>query len=338
MADNGTVRTLYEDKAKTKPIYPRTVSSAVTGLNGETLQELFDAKEDKDTTILKQADIVDDLTSTDTTKPLSANQGKILNESKQDTLVSGSNIKTINSHSLVGGGDIRDVGERRTRNNITSNLSNLTTAIAEQNLEKYGYTIGDYFVGASGYYYYLADMDTYYGGYSNYAVVSTHHCGIVVDSKSTCQWLSSGSATSYSASTLHSFLTNTVLPNVKTDLTTLFGGWSNHLLAPTLLDNGIGGWGGSTWTGLANCYIAAMSEVQMYGANVFSADAYQTGTSCKQLDLFRKFRFNEIYGNISVWLRSLYSSSAACVGANFGRAVYGSLTSSFRASGLILFY
>ena len=69
MADNGTVRTLYEDKAKTKPIYPRTVSSAVTGLNGETLQELFDAKEDKDTTILKQSDIVDDLTSTDTTKP-----------------------------------------------------------------------------------------------------------------------------------------------------------------------------------------------------------------------------------------------------------------------------
>ena len=336
MADNGTVRTLYEDKAKTKPIYPRTVSSAVTGLNGETLQELFDAKEDKDTTILKQSDIVDDLTSTDTTKPLSANQGKILNESKQDTLVSGSNIKTINSHSLVGGGDIRDIGERRTRNNITSNLSNLTTAIAEQNLEKYGYTIGDYFVGASGYYYYLADMDTYYGGYSSYAVVDTHHCGIVVDSKSTCQWLSSGSATSYSASTLHSFLTNTVLPNVKTDLTTLFGGWSNHLLAPTLLDNAIGTWGGSTW--MSNCYIAAMSEVQMYGANVFSVDAYQTGTSAKQLDLFRKFRFNEIYGWVSVWLRSLVSSSAACLGGYTGDASAFGLSVSRRASGLILFY
>ena len=277
MADNGTVRTLYEDKAKTKPIYPRTVATAV------------------------------------------------------------SNIKTINSHSIAGDGDIRDVGERRARNNITSNLSNLTTAIAEQNLEKYGYTIGDYFVGASGYYYYLADMDTYYGGYSNYAVVNTHHCGIVVDSKSTCQWLSSGSATSYSASTLHSFLTNTVLPNVKTDLTTLFGGWSNHLLAPTLLDNGIGGWG-TTWTGLANCYIAAMSEVQMYGANVFSVDAFQTGTSCKQLDLFRKFRFNEIYGWTHVWLRSLYSSSVACYGFNGGNASYSGLTGSIRASGLILFY
>ena len=53
---------------------------------------------------------------------------------------------------------------RRTRRNITSDLANLTTAIAEQNLAKYGYAIGDYFVGASGYYYYLADMDTNYGG------------------------------------------------------------------------------------------------------------------------------------------------------------------------------
>src|SRR5574344_1568438 len=49
-----------------------------------------------------------------------------------------------------------DNNTRRTRRNITSDLANLTTAIAEQNLEKYGYAIGDYFVGASEYYYYLA--------------------------------------------------------------------------------------------------------------------------------------------------------------------------------------
>ena len=274
MADNGTVKTLYEDKAKTKPIYPRTVATAV------------------------------------------------------------SNIKTINSHSIAGDGDIRDVGERRTRNNITSNLSNLTTAIAEQNLEKYGYTIGDYFVGASGYYYYLADMDTYYGGFSDMAVVPTHHCGIVVDSKSTCQWLSSGSATSYSASTLHSFLTNTVLPNVKTDLTTLFGGWSNHLLGHGILDNTIG-----TFTCLSGCYLEALTEVQMFGTNVFSVDAYQVGTTFKQLELFRKFSFNEIYGpKKNIWLRSLGSSSLACEGNYYGLAWRDALEASFLASGLILFY
>ena len=77
-----------------------------------------------------------------------------------------------------------DNNSRRTRRNITSDLTNLPTAITEQDLAKYGYSIGDYFVGASGYYYYLADMDTNYGGYNTNAVVNTHHCGIVVDTKS----------------------------------------------------------------------------------------------------------------------------------------------------------
>lgn len=226
---------------------------------------------------------------------------------------------------------------RRTRNNITTNLSNLTRAIAEQNLEKYGYAIGDYFVGNSGYVYHLADMDTNYGGYNNQAVVNVHHCGIVVDTKTASQWLSSGSATSYSASTLHSFLSGTALENIKTDLTSLFGDWSSHLIARTELDNAIGGWG-TTWTGLANCLICAMTEVQVYGARIFGADDFQTGTGSKQLELFRKFRFNEIYGNTWIWLKSLSSSSFACAASDNGRANSVGLAASGRASGLILFH
>ena len=38
---------------------------------------------------------------------------------------------------------------RRTRRDITNDLANLPTAVAEQNLAKYGYTIGDYFTGSS---------------------------------------------------------------------------------------------------------------------------------------------------------------------------------------------
>lgn len=247
------------------------------------------------------------------------------------------NTKTLNGHSILDSGDIRDFGERRTRRNITSDLSNLCTAIAEQNLEKYGYAIGDYFVGASGYYYYLADMDTNYGGYNNQAVVSTHHCGIVVDTKSTSQWLSSGNVSSYSASTLHAFLSGTALTNIKNDITALFGGWSNHLLARTEIDNGVGGWG-TTWTGLANCLICAMTEVQMYGARVFGESGFQTGTGSKQLELFRKFRFSEIYGNISIWLKSVYSASGACDASYSGLASLNGLTYSLRASGLILFH
>ena len=226
---------------------------------------------------------------------------------------------------------------RRTRRNITSVLANLPTAIAEQNLEKYGYAIGDYFIGASGYYYYLADMDTNYGGYKNHAVVDTHHCGIVVDTKSTCQWLASGSVTNYSSSTLHLFLTNTALPNIKSDIATLFGDWENHLLKRNEIDNAIGGWG-TTWDGLKECLICAMTEVQMYGSRIFGADGNQTGSGLKPLELFRKYRFNEIYGNISIWLRSLVSNSLACYAGSRGVADYLEVTNSLQASGFILFH
>lgn len=56
--------------------------------------------------VLSDRDIKDVLTSTDTRSVLSANQGKILNESKQDTLVSGTNIKTINGSSILGSGNL----------------------------------------------------------------------------------------------------------------------------------------------------------------------------------------------------------------------------------------
>ena len=228
-------------------------------------------------------------------------------------------------------------GTRRTRRNITSDLANLVTAIAEQNLEKYGYTIGAYFVGASGYHYYLADMDTNYGGYNQKAVVNTHHCGIVVDTKLNCEWLSGGTVTDYSSSTLHSFLTNTTLPNIKSDIATLFGDWENHLLKRNEIDNAIGNWS-TIWNGLKDCLICAMTEVQIYGTRIFGADGYQTGTGFKALELFRKYRFNEIYGDNSIWLKSLSSDSRACDADHSGIADNNSVSNSYRASGLILFH
>lgn len=225
----------------------------------------------------------------------------------------------------------------RTRRDITSDLANLTTAIAEQNLEKYGYKIGDYFVGPSGYQYNLADMDSYYGGYIFQSIVDTHHCAVVVDTKSTCQWLSSNTAENYSASTLHAFLKGTALNNVKSDMIALFGGTTGleHLLSHTEIDNSPNGTG-TTWVGLANIYICALSESQVYG-NVMSANGYQTGTACKQLELFSKYRFSEIFGNLGVHLRSLHSASQSCYAGNNGWADFWDLTQTMRACGLILF-
>ena len=118
----------------------------------------------------------------------------------------GSGIKPIyqssgaltESSSSVGGkyspvylsnGTLTEINSKyEAPNNITSLVGSLSAAIAEQNLEKYGMKLGDYFVGASGYIYYLADMDPYYGGYASYAVLNTHHIGIVVDTQENCRW------------------------------------------------------------------------------------------------------------------------------------------------------
>lgn len=51
-------------------------------------------------------EVVDNLESESTTAALSANQGRVLNEGKQDALVSGTNIKTINNQSILGSGNI----------------------------------------------------------------------------------------------------------------------------------------------------------------------------------------------------------------------------------------
>lgn len=237
-----------------------------------------------------------------------------------------------NNNDMIG-----NLGSR-TRTNITNNLSNLSKAVAEQNLEKYGYSIGDYFTGASGYEYILADMDTYFGGYNNNsAVVSTHHVGILVNTKQQSKYQESGNVTSYADSTLHSFLTTTVLDKVKSDFTTLFGNWNNHLLAHNLLNNSIGDWGTPTW--IENNYIEVLTEVQIYGSRVFGADGYQTGTGCKKLTVFDKFRYNQILGNIWFWLRSLISASSACCADSDGSSAN---RSSVRIPGwvvaLILFY
>ena len=259
-------------------------------------------------------------------------------------------INTLDGRMNTAESDIDDLQtyinniNRRTRKNITSDITSdhgarLIQAVSEQNLAKYGYAIGDYFIGASGYQYNLGDMDCNYGGYNNQAVVNTHHVGIVVDTKENTPWLSTGTVTNYSSSTLHAYLTNTALPKIKSDFKTLFGGstGAEHLLPRTELDNAINGWG-TTWTGLANCLICALTEVQVYGSRVFGVDGYQTGTGNKHLEIFRKFRYNEVIGNMWFWLKSLVSASVACSTSLLGHSDSLGVSHSGRAVGLILFH
>lgn len=231
---------------------------------------------------------------------------------------------------------IKDYGNRRSRRDIRNDLANLPQAVAEQDLGKYGYAIGDFFDGPSGYRYTLADPDTFYGGYSAYSVINTHHVTIVVDTNANVKWnTSNDTSTGYAGSNLHSYMVNTVLPNVKSDFNTLFGSWSSHLIAHSkLYSTGTGSW---SWSN--DQYISALTSVQLHGAAICDMNFYHTGEGNKPLEVFQKFFYPEILGNQNNWLRSVASASCPVTASNGGIAYgYDGASDESGAVGLIIFH
>ena len=253
---------------------------------------------------------------------------------------------------------------RRVRKNITSEIqedngARLIAAIAEQDLAKYGFAIGDYFESPTTrtlkqqssnastetntsvkLRYHLADMNTYYGGYSSYSVVSTPHIGIVVDTMVTRQWHTGDASSGYNGSTLQAFLQGTstgqVMTAIKADMIALFGGSTGleHLLSHQKLFTSAF----ANWEWQADKYISALTESEISGHTEWSGNTYQEGEAVKPLELFRKFRWNEIFGNAWIWLRNLYTSSSACYADNIGALGRRSVSHTGRAVGLILFH
>ena len=229
-------------------------------------------------------------------------------------------------------------GRRRTRRDITSDLASLPTAVSEQNLEKYGYSIGDYFTGASGYTYVLADMNPFKGTVTPYCL-TTNHIGIVVITHQTSQWhTGDASSVGYAGSVLHSYLTGTVLTNIKSDLTALFGSWNDHLLSHSkLLTNSLANWG---W--VTDQFISALTCTQIDAGSQWTANGYQEGEASKSLELFRKYKWTVIFGSEYPWLRNLsnYSGGSYACGASGSGALDGSngVTTAHYAVGLINFY
>ena len=236
---------------------------------------------------------------------------------------------------------IQDQENRRSRRDITSDLANLSAAVTERNLTKYGYSIGDYFTGPSGYEYTLGDQDTFSGigkyNEKTYAVIHEPHLSIVVNTKQKVQWNTTNvTDTGYVGSNLHSYLVNTVLPNVKNDFATLFGNWVNHLISHSKLyrtNNNKWGWGWSN-----DQYISALTSVQFHGSPICDMDGTDTGEGNKPLEVFQKFFYPEILGNQNNWLRSVSAAGYPCNAATNGAAAGDNGASdSYWAVGLIIF-
>ena len=324
-ADN-TTRNESARKYSNLKFNPSTGNLQTTQLNGVTIGS---SPKFTDTTYTK-------MTQTEATTG-TATTGRIIS------------AKVLNDTIAIRMGD-------RTRRDITNDLANLPTAVAEQNLAKYGYAIGDYFTGSSHsmtqetysngtvttstvsveFTYHLADMNHEKGTVTPYAITQDH-IALLVDTHVTRQWHNGDASTvGYSGSKLHTWLKGDVLNAIKQDMIALFGGSTGleHLLSNSkLLTTALANW---AWQ--ESQYIVAPSEVEVYGSMVWGANGYQTGQQAKKLEIFDKYKWTEILGSEYVWLKDMQAASVACYASRSGSANVSGVVATGFAVGLINFY
>lgn len=229
-------------------------------------------------------------------------------------------------------------------------LADLQAAVADQNLEKYGLQVGDQKT-INGHTYVIAGLNPMKGTTTPYRLTE-NHVGLIVIPHTTQAWNVSGNTSTgadsrgagYKNSDLHYYLKNTLLPLVETDL------GANNLLghskfltnavnttAVNRLANDSNKGASSGWDWEANCKICALSEVQVYGATVWSSSGHDTGEACRQLDVFRVFNHTEIFGSEYPWLRDVVSASYAALANGSGLAYANTASHAFYVAALVLF-
>lgn len=237
--------------------------------------------------------------------------------------------------------------DRRTRLTDFS-LSTLQQAVADQNLEKYGLKVGDQKT-INGRTYVIAGLNPMKGTSTPYRI-NQNHVGLIVIPHTTQAWNASGNTyegaggrgAGYKNSDLHAYLKDTILPMCQSDL-----GSANLISHYKLLSNAVntsginrfGNAGGcsSSWDWEADCFISALSEVQVYGGTIWSSSGYDTGEACRQLDVFQKYSYTEIFGGEYPWLRDVVSVSYAASASDYGRANNYPASNACYVAALILF-
>ena len=227
-------------------------------------------------------------------------------------------------------------------------LAVLKQAVAEGNLEKYGLKPGDQKT-INGHTYVIAGLNPMKGTVTPYRV-ATNHVGLIVIPHTTQAWNASGNTSTgadergagYLNSDLHYYLKNTVLPMCNADL-----GADNLISHNKLLSNAVNTSGynklgeasgcSSSWT-WEDTKISALSEVQVYGAAIWSSSGYDTGEACRQLDVFQRYSHTEIFGGEYPWLRDVVSASYAAFANYNGLATFDPASLANYVAALILFH
>ena len=226
-------------------------------------------------------------------------------------------------------------------------LAVLKQAVSEGNLEKYGLKPGDQKT-INGHTYVIAGLNPMKGPHSYR--VNTNHVGLIVIPHTTHAWNADGKTTAvdgghgagYMNSDLHAYLKSDILPMCNTDL-----GAANLISHNKLLSNAVNASGynkfgeasgcSSSWT-WEDTKICALSEVQVYGAAIWSSSGYDTGEAFRQLDVFQRYSHTEIFGNEYPWLRDVVSASYAAYCGDYGYARIGPASNASYVAALILFH
>lgn len=209
---------------------------------------------------------------------------------------------------------------RRTRRQLSaSDLTALKTGISGANFTDLDIKDGDYFSGASGFKYTLGDFNHFKGNTKQHSVIKDNHYAIVVDCMGATPWNSGGKATGgYKASTLRTYLRETALPKVLTDMQALgFTVITRQCLESNAFDeSGVNRWGEATgvssgWEWIDE-QIIALSEPNVYGGSIAGSSFYDVGEANRQLNCFKEHSFMDIADMKYFWLKEPSAVSCAC--------------------------
>ena len=217
----------------------------------------------------------------------------------------------------------------------TISASNIASFLTEHEVSSGKFTdlyVGDIITIQDGTYnakWIIAGFDTEY--YRGDTALSTHHISLIPQTYLFTAPMNDTNTTEggYAGSKMHT----TTLPALANVLKTAL---SSHLLnrrvlLSTSMSTTIGSAAGANWTGASNnwawtdAYCTLLSEIQVYGAPVFSSSFYDTGEACNQLPIFN-FANHVQFGRAHFWLRAVASSTTFAVADGNGGA-YGHVAS-----------
>ena len=177
----------------------------------------------------------------------------------------------------------------------------------------------------------MAGFDCYYG--TGDSSCTTHHIVMVPDAFGSYQMNSTNVTTNGYKGTL---MWTSTIPTLNTYLNSAIG--SSHVLSyKQLISNKIQNEASAEWEWISCPGFSLMSEINVYGSNVWSSSGFDTGIDNKQFPLFTLNPYMIQLNRTTYWLKGVRSASNFCGVGYDGLAGYAYASGSYGFRGFFLF-